>query len=363
MNSLFRIVALASVASTLSAVRAEPSDEELPLEILNLKKKPQQEEKYFHIIPLAKHVEGTAEVMFPGTSEWKPIQEGKHYPLGTAFRAGADSELKVAFGRDAIVTVSANSAFASKLQGLEVKSRTIRLMEGEIHLSLPRNMPDGKFFVSAPGFTVQTLAGESRYRYRTTGDGDEALVKCISDTMCVTGRHFVLPAMRATDEVRIRTSQDVLFTGLFGTAGDPIAVLDQGLVETRDFETNDVTISPKKLEWKLSPFTAVRLYRQVPKLGANMSVSVMTFTAEGQLKNRCTFTENRVALNTGEQGPTTKAEQAEIAKKAAEASKIAGEGDATAVETEVDESEIEQEDEPEQKRAPAAEEEDEELDF
>ena len=53
MNSLFRIVALASVASTLSAVRAEPSDEELPLEILNLKKKPQQEEKYFHIIPLA----------------------------------------------------------------------------------------------------------------------------------------------------------------------------------------------------------------------------------------------------------------------------------------------------------------------
>ena len=79
MNSLFRIVALASVASTLSAVRAvEPSDDEMPLEILNLKKKPQQEEKYFHIIPLAKHVEGTAEVMFPGTSEWKPIQEGKH---------------------------------------------------------------------------------------------------------------------------------------------------------------------------------------------------------------------------------------------------------------------------------------------
>ena len=49
-----------------------------------------------------------------------------------------------------------------------------------------------------------------------------------------------------------------------------------------------------------------------------MAVSVMTFDAAGNLRNRCVFTENRFEINSGELAPINKGTQIELAKKAAE---------------------------------------------
>ena len=58
----------------------------------------------------------------------------------------------------------------------------------------------------------------------------------------------------------------------------------------------------------------------LPTIGEKMSVTVMTFDASGELRNRCAFTEGRAEINTGEQGVGALADQeAERAKKAAEA--------------------------------------------
>jgi hypothetical protein len=283
---------------------------------------PGADHKHFHTLPSCSRLEGLGDVLRPGARDWAPIEEGMHYPLGTAFRTvGKDSRLKIAFGRDSFVYIVGEASFGTRSQPVGEKSRAITLRSGVITLRLPRNMPEGLFSVSAPGFTVVNPAGDSRYRYSKTGDGDEATVRCVTGTLGIKGRHFEILSMRAANEVKIRTSQDALFTGIYGTRGTYSSKLEQGLALIKDVETGDSHTEAKFLEWKISPLTAVRIHRAVPNLGQNMAVTVMTFDAAGQLKNRCAFTENRFEINSGEIAPAAKGNNDALAKKAAEAAK------------------------------------------
>lgn len=295
--------------------------------------------KLFHVLPLCRRLEGQGQVLKPGAAEWVALEEGRFYPLGCSYRTvGPDSRLTVQFGVQCEVKLVGEASFGTRAQELSVKSRTVVLENGKITLSLPRNFPEGRFIVSAPGFVVENPAGDSTYEYETTGDGDNVSVRCVSGTLQVKGRHFKMPALRAANEFRIRTSQDQLFTGLFGVAGDIPTVLDQGLVSVKDFESGEMKVEKRLLEWRLSPQTAVRIGRAVPEVGEKLSVTVMTFDASGALKNRCAFTEGRPEVNTGEMGPTSAKEKEEIAKRAAEATSTIGSSEEETTEETTEES-------------------------
>lgn len=296
------------------AVEETEAEGEQPVHIAEL------DQRIFTVLPMCKSVEGRAEVKLPGKDEWVKVEEGRFVPLGSSFRAlTPESKLQVAFGRDVMVTVIGQSSFSSRAQGLEIKSRSITLESGVVELKLPLGFPEKMFTVTAPGFSVENPAGVSRYLYRKTGDGDTAFVRCVSGVLSVKGRHFTIPAMHAANEVEIRTSQDVLFTGLFGKSGDYVCHLDTGLMQEMDWENQKSVIVEKSLDWKLSPQTAVRIYRKQPDLGKNLAVSILTFDSNGELKNRWTFTEGRHEINTGDQGPASKAERARAAKALEEA--------------------------------------------
>ena len=295
--------------------------------------------KTFFILPYCRMLEGQAEVRKPGAKDWTPIQEGKFYPLGTAYRTlGAGDSLRLQFGPEIEVTVKGAASFGTRAQALDVTSRAIVLQSGTVSVKLPRTAPEGLFEVLAPGFKAFNLAGESRYTYRNTGDGDEAVVRCVTDRLDVEGRHWRIAKMRAADELRIRSSADLLFTGLYGQSGDCTVKLDQGRISVRDFETGETKSEDKFLDWKLSPQTAVRIHRALPALGERMSVTVMTFDAMGELKNRCAFAENLVEVNSGELGPVQNKDSADLAKRAAEATESA-EGEAEEAEGEAEEDE------------------------
>ena len=265
-----------------------------------------QPEKFYFALPMCRLLDGQAEVIKPGASAWQPIEEGRFYPLGCSYRTiGAATRLTIQFGAASEVNIEGEASFGTVAQPLGVKTRTIILKSGTITLKLPRNLPEGMMTVTAPGFSVFNLAGDSRYSYEATGDGDLAVV-----------RH-------AANEVKIRTSQDILFTGLYGTSGDYVVNLDQGAAYTKDFETNKEKVSDKTLAWKLSPQTAVRIHRSVPQVGARMAVTVMTFDSAGGLVNRCAFVEGRPELSTGEQGEAAIQEKEAAAKKAADAAETA----------------------------------------
>lgn len=277
-------------------------------------------------LPFCHRLEGKADVLKPGSSQWAPVEEGKFYPLGSSFRTtDAASAVEIQFGDSEDVAVEIKNyvaSFGTRFQPLGEKTRTILLQSGVVTLRLPRNLPDGVVKVATPGFEVKNPKGVSRYAYTRTVDGEVAQIRCLTGSLAIEGRNFYFPEVKTACEVKIRTSQDQLFTGLYGNRGDSIVRLDQGEKPVKDFSTGETSIEKKPLEWKLSPKTAVRIHRAVPDIGERMSVTVMTFDAKGSLRNRCAFTEGRPEVNTGELGPVVKENKDDAAKKAAEAAEV-----------------------------------------
>lgn len=320
--------------SSADADDAAGAEQNIDVGIPGLQKKPK--EKFYHTLPYCRRLEGKAEVLRPGASQWTEIQEGKYYALGTLYRTVPTVTepkpfLRVDFGGEIRVEIKGEATFGTRAQPLGGTTRTITLISGTITVKLPRNLPEGLFIVSAPGFMSVNPQGDAKYTYRKTVDGDEAKVRCVTGRLCLQGMHFKIPEMKAANEVRIVTSQDLLFTGLFGSRGDYIVRLDQGRIKRKDFETGGDIEEEKTLDWKLSPETAVRIHRQRPALGERIAVTTMTFDATGELKNRCAFTEHMIEVNSGELGPTSKKDREAIAKRAAEATETLA-GDATTTE-------------------------------
>lgn len=276
----------------------------------------------FSALPLCRVAEGEAEVLKPGSGDWEKAEEGRFYPLGSAYRTRAGGRLVLAFGQDSTAAISGESSFATRRQALGEKTRGVILAYGTVDLALAGNMREGAFFVTAPGFVVKNPAGESRYVYETVGDGDKATVRCVTGSLSVEGRHFDIPTMRAADEVVIRTSHDHLVTFLYGTSGDYVVKLDQG-VHSKDEVDDDgnvvMTAEKRTSDWHLSPKTKVVISRCMPALGERMSVHTMAFDAAGERQSECYFCEGRAEINSGELVAKDKLSSEELAKRAAEA--------------------------------------------
>ena len=276
--------------------------------------------RMFKTLPLCRRIEGRASVRKAG-GEWEPAIEGRFYPFGTSFRAEEKGTISVSFGINSIATIRNGDEFATRPQGLEVKSRTIVLVRGTIEMKLPDNLPEGAFVITAPGFVIKNPAGESIVTYADKGDGDEATVLCRTGSLAIDGRHFSIPAMRAADEVKIRTSHDHLFTALYGTSGNYIVKLDQGMCTHEDINDDGertVTVEQGFLDWHLSPRTKVVINRSVPAIGERMSVHTMTFDAAGMIQNERAFSEGRAEVNSGELVIKQTVSGEELAKKAEE---------------------------------------------
>lgn len=308
------LAAVAAIADDETGVAVGAETEGLPAVQNN-----EAPARIFTALPLCRRIEGSASVRKAG-GEWEPAVEGKFYPLGASFRAEEGGTLSLAFGQTSFVTIENGSEFGTRAQGIGEKSRTLVLVRGTVALRLPDNLPEGAFFVTAPGFTIKNPAGEFSVTYADKGDGDETVILCRTGSLAIDGRHFAIPAMRAADEVKIRTSHDNLFTSLYGASGNYVVRLDQGMCahETiNDEGERKVVVEKGSLDWHLSPRTKVIINRSVPAIGERMSVHTMTFDAAGVLQNERAFSEGRVEVNTGELVVKT-VNGDELAKKAAE---------------------------------------------
>jgi len=322
-----KIIPFVALAVSSSVVVAQDEDEKKPAvaeaaAAEQAVKPAAPAEAAFTALPFCRKAEFPAEVRMNGSDEWAAVEEGRFYPLGSAFRTGKGGSMTVAFGAESVVSIADGSTFATRAQGLEVKSRTLELLEGAVTLDLSRNLAKDLFVVALPGFTISEIAGQVEIVRKALGDGDEVVVRCVTGSLAVKGRHFDIPAMRAADEIKIRTGHDSLETILYGTSGDYIVKLDQGIKQknTVDDEGNVKRVSDASaLDWHLTPETKVQINRAVPAIGERLSVAVMTFDAAGQLKNNFAFSEGRAEVNSGElvKGAGVNAE--ELAKKAAEA--------------------------------------------
>ena len=274
----------------------------------------------FTTLPFCRLVEPPVEVKRPN-GEWEAAEEGRFYPLGTSYRSHQGGKLVLSFGRTSTATIEGESAFGTRQQILGGTARTLILMYGDVSLSLADNLPEGAFFVTAPGFTVRNLAGESRYSYETIPNGDRATVRCVTGSLGLSGRHFDIASMRAADEVVITSEHDYLVTMLEGTSGDYVVRLDQGVragVEVDDSGAVKDVVSKDVLDWHLSPKTRVVINRAVPAIGERMGVHTMAFDAVGELQSDRVFCEGRAEINSGELVVKSPSGE-ELSKRAAEA--------------------------------------------
>ena len=294
-------VVAASLAAALSyAQEDELAGVEAPADVISQKK---DATRWFFALPLCRRVQGDAEVLKPGASEWVPLEEGRFYPLGSSYRSSKGGSLVVLFGNECSVTVADGASFGTKSQPIGERSRGIVLTGGEVSLSLPGNLNQGMFFITAPGFTVRNPAGDSKYSFEDKGDGYFASVRCVTGMLEVEGRHFKIPAMHAADAFDIRSSHDGLETILYGRSGDYIAKLDRGIVSSSEVQDDGSVKSveePSVLDWHLSVATRVQINRAVPSIGERMSVTMMTFDSAGTMQNNFAFAEGRAEVNTGE---------------------------------------------------------------
>ena len=326
-----RTVLALAMAVTASAVLAEEESENAaPAAEKAVAAAKDAPKAAFTTLPLCRQVEGQAEVRRPG-GEWETAEEGRFYPLGTSFRTDKNGRMTIAFGPESSAQIFGASEFGTRVQGLTVKSRTLVLGKGSLTLKLADNLPDGAFFVTAPGFVVKNPAGESRFDYEDMGDGDKVVVRCVTGTMGLEGRHFDIPVMRAANEVIVRTSHDNLCTFLYGTSGDYVVRLDQGLCareEIGDDGQMKRAVEKGVSEWHLTPSTKVIITRAVPALGERMSVHTMAFDAAGERKSEFYFCEGRAEVNSGELVAKEKIDGEELAKRAAEATETTAATDA-----------------------------------
>lgn len=280
--------------------------------------------RVYTTIPFCLKCEGKAEVQILPGAEWKAIEEGKFYPLGASFRtSGAGSSLTLSFGKDASAKISGDASFSTLAQGLDVKSRTLVLGEGVVEVALPENLPEGLFAVSAPSFAVKNAAGSSRYEYSKTATGDRTVVRCVTGTLGLTGRHYEIPQMRAANEVVVTSEHDNLVTTLENTSGDYIVKLDQGVRTEKEVKDDGSTVDKQvasSSEIKLSPKMKVSIHRAVPSVGERMSVFTMAFDAAGNpMGPGLSFCEGRAEVNSGVLVEKTETEAEALKKKAAEA--------------------------------------------
>jgi hypothetical protein len=284
-------------------------------------KKPAAAASFFTALPLCRLAEGAAEVCLPD-GRWQKAEEGRFYPFGTSYRTQGGGILEVQFGPECVARISGNANFSTVAQPVSVKSRKVVLGEGVLELSLAANLPEGAFFVSAPGFLVKNPAGKSKFDRKLTGDGQIVVARCVTGSFAVDGRHFNIAKMRAADEFKLRSTHDNLETLLYGTSGDYVVTLDVGMVfenVVADDGSAKRVAKKKNLEWNLSPDTKIRIQRMLPAIGERMSVDVTTWDAAGEKKNWCTYSEGRAEVNSGEQVFAQKADSEELAKRAAEA--------------------------------------------
>ena len=285
---------------------------------------PQPEAKPFTALFRCVRATGTVQILKPNASEWEAVKEGHFYPLGTSMRilkdAGTSGSAEFSFGPEASLKMEDAAEVATRPIEIGEPTRTVVLKAGRVTLKLPRTLKEGLFSVTAPYFTCSNLAGESLFDYQVLPDGDEVVVRCVTGTMSLEGRHYKIPRMAAANQVRIRSTGDDLFSWLRGESGDSKVTLDQGMVVEKNFETGEEKDVPKMLEFTLSPRCAIKIFRRRSPVGGNMLVSTMTFDASGQIKNRCAFAEGRSNVNSGELviAPAAASAETEKAKVASE---------------------------------------------
>jgi len=278
-------------------------------------------DKFFYPLLRCKDIAGTVQVLRPREGKWLDAQIGRYYPLGSTIRVVGDGtaapKAVFEFGDKSVLKIDNDAEFATQEIKIGERVRTLVLKKGRLDLSLPLQLKEGLFKVVTPNLSCDNLAGDSWFEYSSASDGDTMVVRCVTGSMAVNGKHYQFPRLVAANQLRIETTTNGLYSSLTGESGDCKAMLDQGILAERNYETGEMVETKKTLEFMLSPQCSIKILRAKSPVGGRTVVSMMTFDAQGVMKNRVAFAEGRANVNSGELVVSTKVAEDDKGKAAA----------------------------------------------
>ena len=166
--------------------------------------------KEFRFNPLMRLKEvsgGVVEMRGSEGEEWTASVQGRYYPFGSEVRftgdGSADASAVLEMGPNALIKLSDGSRFATRKIEIGEKTRTVMPVAGIVGLDMPRSLKDGLITVATPDFVCSNIAGESRFECRESVEGRDVVVRVITGSLVLEGRHYKILRMGAANQVRI----------------------------------------------------------------------------------------------------------------------------------------------------------------
>lgn len=240
----------------------------------------------FTLLARVLNIRGACEVNNPDVGQYAPAVDNKAYPLGTAFRTGADGSALIAFSDRETVQLGPNTEVVVAAADKSDKGRVVRFVAGKIKTDLRDNLPEGCFGIETPNASCKNLAGRGEYSLTSDANLETFQAATITGSARIEGPQYHIPALRAANTVNIQTSADHSLSRLTSVSGDFAIILKNG------------TETP--VNYGMSPQAVVKIWRESAPVGGRLIISTLVVSPNGIARHRFAYAEGRSELATGE---------------------------------------------------------------
>jgi len=286
----FRASVCAVAAALAVTVRAQgdaqpAAAEQAPAPAQQAQQQPQPS-KIFEPLVRIMNIQGTCEANNPDVGNFVPAQNNKAYPLGTAFRTGANSSAILVFSSQETVQLLAASEAIAAAPEKRPEGRIVRLVSGKIKTSLRDNLPEGCFGIVTPNANCKNVVSRGDYTLTSDANTETFQAATITGSARIEGPQYQIPALRAANTANIQTALDHSFTRLTSVSGDFAIILQKGAEDPVNY-----TMSPKAV---------VKIWRENAPVGGRPVISVLVVSPTGMARHRFAYAEGRPNVATGE---------------------------------------------------------------
>ncbi len=283
---VFRVSVCAFAVAAATAVCAQDEAQPAAAEPAAAADQQSQNAPEFTLLVRVLNIHGTCEVNNPDVGQYASALDNKAYPLGTAFRTGADGSALLAFSDRETVQLGPNTEVAVAAADKDAKARIVRLVSGKIKTDLRDNLPEGSFGIETPNASCKNLAGRGEYSLLTDADVETFQAATITGSARVDGPQYHIPALRAANTVNIQTAVDRSLSRLTSVSGDFAIILEKG--------------SEEPVNYGMSPQAVVKIWRENAPVGGRLIISTLVVSPTGIARHRFAYAEGRNELATGE---------------------------------------------------------------
>jgi hypothetical protein len=267
-----------SVLSTVCAQDAQP--------VAAVAAETPQLSKLFGPLVRVINIQGVCEVKNPDTGAFQLAANNKAYPLGSAFRTGANGSAIIVFSGQESAQILESSEVVVASPEKNPEGRIIRIVSGNVKTTLRDNLPEGSLVVQAPNATCKNVAGRGEFSLASDATTETFRIKIITGASRIEGGQFQIPALRAANTVEIQTANDRSLSRLISISGDFAIILENG------------TETP--VTFGMTPNAVVKIWRESAPVGGRAIISTLVVSPAGMARHRFAYADGRPNLATGE---------------------------------------------------------------